>query len=372
VSRIGLFLVMTGRQAGGPETYERCLTHGLARVDPGTEYLTYSLDAKAPSLLPSAGNMRHHVLGPGWRVLATSATLPWRLRRDRVDLLHAPFTPPPWSPTPYVFTHHCFSTFNHPEFYDRSILVRLNALIGRGLRKARHTICVSRCTLELTAEQFGLDRSRMSVVYNGVGSEFRPLDLAAARSAMAERHGLRQPYFLFVGKLEARKNIARLLQAFDRFRRACGDPVQLVLAGRRTHLTEGLDELIARLGLAPHVVEIGYVPDADLPQMYRAAHAFVFATLWEGFGIPVVEAMACGTPVITSKLSALPEVAGDAALLVDPYVVDDIAAAMLRLWREPALHADLSARGQRNAGRFSWEETARQTAAVYRDALAAG
>jgi len=367
--KVGIFLVVTGRQAGGPETYERCLVHSLARIDPDTRYHTYSLDPSAPALLPPAGErMRHQVLNPNHRVLSTAVSLPLALMRDGIDLLHAPFTPPPFSTRPYVFTHHCFSTFNHPEFYSPAVLLRLNSLIKRGLRSARRIVCVSRCTLELTADLFKLDRSRMHVVYNGVGDQYVPTDAVAARQQMAARHGLDKPYLLFVGKLEARKNIVRILDAFARFRREAGEPVQLVLAGKRTPLSEGLDEAIRSLGLQQDVVEIGYVPDEDLPLLYAGAHAFVFTTLWEGFGIPVIEAMSCGTPVITSNLSSLPEVAGDAALLVDPYKPEDIAEAMLKLWKSPALVADLRERGFVNARRFSWDQTARETLAVYREA----
>lgn len=366
---VGIFLVMSGRRAGGPETYERSLVHSLARVDPDARYVTYSMDANAPALLPPPGpRMKHQLLRPSMRVISTAVTLPLALMRDRVDLLHAPFTPPPLSTRPYVFTHHCFSTFNHPEFYDPRVLMRLNPLLLKGLRAARRTICVSRCTLEMTADLFKLDRSRMRVVYNGVGTQYQPTDPEIARRVVAQRHGLQQPFMLFVGKLESRKNIVRILRAFERFRREARDPVQLVLAGRRTPLTKGIDETIAELGLKPHVAEIGYVPDADLPLLYAAARCFLFPTLWEGFGIPVVEAMACGTPVITSNLSSLPEVAGDAALLVDPYRVEDMAEAMLRVWRDRALVDGMRARGLVNARRFNWDDTARQTMGIYREA----
>ena len=369
---IGIFLVMTGRQAGGPETYERSLVDSLARVDQENSYHTYSLTKTAPALLPRPGPaMRHHVLKPPLRVISTALSLPLALLRDRIDLLHAPFTPPPISPRPYVFTHHCFSTFNHPEFYAPGVLLRLNALIKRGLHSASRIICVSHCTLELTADLFKLDRSRMHVVHNGVGSQYVPTDRSVAQGLMAQRHSLNCPYLLYVGKLETRKNIARLLEAFHRFRHEAGEPVQLVLAGNRTLTSDGIDDTIRRLGLAPHVVEIGYVPDADLPLLYAGAQAFVFTTLWEGFGIPVLEAMASGTPVITSNLSSLPEVSGDAALLVDPYRIDDMAEAMLKLWRSPALRDTLRDRGLVNASRFSWDNTARQTLAVYRAAAAA-
>lgn len=370
--KVGIFLVMTGRKAGGPETYERCLVDSLLRVDPESHYQTYSLDRASVAMLPPAGpRMAHRVLRPKLRVVSTAISLPLALMRDGIDLLHAPFTPPPFSTRPYVFTHHCFSTFNHPEFYAPNILFRLNALLKKGLRSAKRIICVSNCTRDLTAEHFGLDLDRMDVVYNGVGAQYRVHDKGVARALMAERHGLRRPFLLYVGKLESRKNIVRILEAFDHFRRQADGPVQLVLAGTRTPMSVGIDETIRSLKLQDDVKEIGYVPDEDLPLLYSAARMFVFPSLWEGFGIPVIEAMACGTPVLTSNLSSLPEVSGDAALLVDPYRVEDITQAMLTLWRDPLLCETLIQRGLRNAQRFSWDETARQTLAVYREAARA-
>lgn len=364
---VGIFLVMTGRQAGGPETYERSLVECLAQIDHGLTIHTFSLERAARALLPAESpTMQHHLLGGPYRVLNTAIGLPMAMARHRIGLLHAPFTPPPFSNRPYVFTHHCFSTFNHPEFYAPGILLRLNALIKKGLRSARQIICVSQCTLDLTADHFGLDRTRMHVVHNGVGSQYRLQDRQVTRNQMAQRYGLNHPFYLYVGKLERRKNIVRILQAFDLFRRESTDPVQLVLVGRRTPTSDGIDDAIRTLQLEQHVVEIGYVPDEDLPALYNAAHAFVFPTLWEGFGIPVIEAMACGTPVITSNLSSLPEIAGDAAELVDPYRVEDIATAMRRLWREPDTCTAMVSRGLVNARRFSWGKTARQTLEVYR------
>lgn len=369
---VGIFLVMTGRQAGGPETYERCLVDALARLDTDVVCHTLSLERAArPLLPPQSPQMQHHLLRPSLRVVSTAVSLPLALLRLRIDLLHAPFTPPPFSTRPYVFTHHCFSTFNHPEFYAPAVLLRLNTLLKRGLRSARRIICVSQCTLDLTAEHLGVERERMHVVHNGVAPQYRLRDKVASRALMAQRYGLRQPFFLYVGKLEARKNIVRMLHAFDRFRHEARDPVQLVLAGRRTPMSEGIDAAIQSLKLQGAVVEIGYVPDADLPLLYSAAHCFVFPTLWEGFGIPVIEAMACGTPVISSNLSSVPEVAGTAALLVDPYRIDAIAQAMLTLWRDADQCQAMAAKGLINARRFSWDQTARQTLAVYRAAALA-
>lgn len=366
--RIGIFVVMAGRQAGGPETYERGLVEALARLDTNNEYQVLCLNrAAAGAFEISASNMRLRALWPGLRVISMSTSLPWVLWRERIDLLHATFTPPPLSPRPYVFTHHCFSTFAHPEFYAPTIRWRLNALIVRGLRRARRIICVSENVRDLTAEKFRLPHERMPVVYNGVGPNFHPLDRGLARAEVARRYRVHTPFVLYVGKLESRKNIVRLLQAFRMFRAEIREPYTLVLAGRRTPMSVGIDAAIDSLGLRAHVVEIGHLPNADLPLLYNAAEMFAFPSLWEGFGIPVVESMACATPVITSNVSSLPEVTDGAALLVDPYSTDDIGAAMFELARDASLRAMLAERGLRRAQHFTWEQTARRTLAVYQD-----
>lgn len=370
--KLGVFVVMAGRQAGGPETYERALMESLSRIDHDNDYRIYCLDDAAPAAFPSGvPNMQCEVLKPNVRVLSTALSLPLTLMRSGVDLLHATFTPPPFSPKRYVFTHHCFSTFAHPEFYAPTILMRLNALIKRGLKGASRIICVSENVRQLTAERFKMPLDRMTVVHNGVSPHFKPHSREAAARMVRERYKVDSPYLLYSGKLESRKNIVRMLEAFRNFRAETGDPVKLVLAGRRTPMSDGIDEAIRRHGLREDIVELGYVPNTDLPLLYSAAEMFVFPTLWEGFGIPVIEAMACGTPVLTSNLSSLPEVAGDAAVLIDPYRVEDITDGMLKLWRDDALRETLRRRGVAQAARFSWDQTARQTLAVYRDALAA-
>jgi glycosyltransferase involved in cell wall biosynthesis len=183
------------------------------------------------------------------------------------------------------------------------------------------------------------------------------------------RYGIRRPYCLFVGNLEPRKNLPRLIEAFGLLRRhglAPADLPQLVLAGTRGWLSSGIFRAAAGQGLeAPDIVFTGYVPPADLPALYAGAACFVFPSLYEGFGLPVLEAMACGTPVVASTASSLPEVAGDAALLVDPHDVEGLAGALRRLWGDAELRADLRERGLQRATLYSWERTARLTLDVY-------
>jgi len=367
--RLGIFVIWPGREAGGPETYEHSLVRALAAVDHENEYDVFCLSRKAAdSFRLAQDNVRFHVLRPGIRWVSIPVSLPLALLGSRVDLMHMTSVPPPFSPMGYVFTMHSFSTFAHPEFYHPVILWRLNKLILRGLAKARMIVCVSENVRDLIAERFHIAADRLAVAYHGVGHEFRPVPREEAARTVREKYGVADPYMLFVGKLQAGKNIQRLLQAYHTFRQETRSPLKLLLAGKKTWPSEGIDETIDRLGLATHVIRLGHLDHDRLPILYSGADMFVFPSLEEGFGIPVIEAMACGVPVITSNLSGLPEVAGDAALLVDPYSVEQLAEAMWKLSADTALRSALRARGFERARQFTWERAARETLAAYRRA----
>jgi glycosyltransferase involved in cell wall biosynthesis len=216
---------------------------------------------------------------------------------------------------------------------------------------------------------YEVDPGRVHVVYLGRDQAFGPVRDADQIAHVRERYGIVGRYLLYVGTLQPRKNLARVIDAFAGL---AGDPalagVQLVLAGKRGWLYDDLFAQVTRLGLTSRVVFPGYVEEADLPALLSGALALVFPSLYEGFGIPVLEAGACGVPVITSKTSSLPEVAGDAALLVDPHDVDAIADALLRIATDAELRAELDRRGQENVKRFSWEKCARETLTVLEEA----
>ena len=222
---------------------------------------------------------------------------------------------------------------------------------------------------------YGVDAAKIRVIYLGRDEALAPVRDAGELARSRERYGIAGRYLLFVGTLQPRKNLARVIEAFGCMIARTRDPdLRLVVAGKQGWLFDamGLPAQVTRLGLAGRVIFPGYVEDADLPALLSGATAFVFPSLYEGFGIPVLEAGACGVPVITSNTSSLPEVAGDpaagpeqaAALLVDPHDVDAIADAMARLSTDAALREELPRRGRENVKRFSWEKCARQTLAV--------
>jgi glycosyltransferase involved in cell wall biosynthesis len=219
---------------------------------------------------------------------------------------------------------------------------------------------------------FGVPGERVVVVPNGVAEAFQPADPAEVADFRRNK-GLPEHFILFLGTLEPRKNIVRLLEAYALWlhERPTGtkDAPALIIAGAKGWFYETIFARVNELGLAEHVIFPGFVPAEELPWWYRAAELFVYPSLFEGFGLPVLEAMACGTPTITSNASSLPEVAGDAALLIDPEDTEGLAGAMAHVLAEPKVAAKMRAAGLRQAARFSWARTAAQTAAVYRSVL---
>jgi glycosyltransferase involved in cell wall biosynthesis len=234
------------------------------------------------------------------------------------------------------------------------------------LRRADRVITISNCSKRDIMRIYGLPDRKVSVTLLAADERFCPDPVGVPGSALA---ALPRPYILNVGTLEPRKNLEGLLRAFARACQA-GVPHTLVITGARGWGRSRLAPLPRELGIADRVVFTGFVPDEDLPHLYAGADFFVYPSLYEGFGLPVLEAMASGTPVITSNLSSLPEVAGDAALLVDPRSEAELAGAMVRLAGEAGLGAALRVRGLDRAAEFSWRRTADETLAIYRDVLA--
>jgi glycosyltransferase involved in cell wall biosynthesis len=364
--RIGIFVLMAGRNAGGPETYEVELIRALARHDRANEYIVYCTGEEAVrAIAVRQENFRYQVLEPGFRPVSVALTLPWMLARDGVDFYHATFTPPPYARSALAFTMHCVSSIVHPEFYHPATAWRLNYLMKIGITRAERILCVSRTTMAHVEEMFHIPVERMSVSYNGVGSNFVPVPSDEARERVGEFTGMFDPYLLFVGKLQAHKNVDRMIRSFHKMRMETGSRLKLLIAGRVAGNSVDVRAIAKELGIEQHVITPGYVPFELLPSLYSAARAFVFPSLWEGFGIPIIEAMACGTPVIASTATCLPEVAGGAALLFDPNSTDPMAEAMAKVDSDEAERRRMIDAGFQRASFFSWDNCARATLAAY-------
>lgn len=308
-------------------------------------------------LLPTGPRLRRQM----WRSVL------WPLRRD-YDVVHTPdHRLPPWrGPRKVATIHDVFALVAVDNFGDDAER-RRQVDVYRGLaEQADQLLFVSESTRRDFLRLVGGDADRMHVARLGVDPAFRP-HTADEQRALRERYGLREPYLLFLGWKNPNKNLGRLLEAFAAS--ALRDNHQLVLAGRVSdEHAPALQQRIEQLGLARRVVSAGYVPEHDVPALYAAAAALMFPSLYEGFGLPILEAMASGVPVLTSNVSSCPEVAGGHAVLVDPLSVDAIAAAV-----EPTVRMDAAAReaARQYAATMTWERTARATVAVYERALAA-
>lgn len=286
-----------------------------------------------------------------------------------VDLFHGTsYSLPRRCRAPLVATVHDLALLRHPEWGTRA-LVRMVRRAVRELHAATRIIAVSESTRRDLIDLCGVPPDRVRVVHNGHGGEFRPLDANQSRARIERELGVGGRFVLHVGTLEPRKNLTNLIAAFAQVRLAGADRHRLVLAGADGWGSASIHRAAVAHGIAASVRFVGCVAADLLPALYAAADVVVYPSLHEGFGLPVLEAMACGTPVVAANRAAIPEVAGDAALLVDPENPEEIAAAINRCLQDRGLAADLTRRGMERAAAFTWERAAAGTMAVYREIL---
>lgn len=365
---IGLHPLWLGSDPhGGIATYWSALIENLGRLDSSNRYVVYYTNAvtavHGESYRPPHFAVR--VLKPSSLWLEIPFSLPLDLLRSPVELLHVQLLAPPLCPVPFVQTINDIAWETHPEVFPRSVRLRLKLLVPGSARRARRIITVSEYSKGLICERYGIAPERIDVTPHGVTAGYLPVTDADTLAAVRQRYGLERPFVLHVGKLQARKNLVRLVQAFRRGVVAAGLPHMLALVGPRTWTSEDIFRAIEDEQVQDRVCVVGEVPIEDLPALYSAADLFVFPSLAEGFGLPPLEAMACATAVVSSSASSLPEVVGDAGVLFDPYDVDALAEAMVEVLRNDSLRAALVQRGLARATLFSNERMTRLTMATY-------
>jgi glycosyltransferase involved in cell wall biosynthesis len=239
-------------------------------------------------------------------------------------------------------------------------------------RRARRVVAVSENTAKDVERIWGIAPERIAVVYEGVTPDYRPTEDEGAVAAACARYDVRAPYFLYLGGFDPRKNLHNMLLGFKRFLLAAAVDFQLVMCGDAVGFEGYLEDEVEELGLGKNIVFTGFVPEGDLPALYSGAAGFICVSLYEGFGLPLLEAMACGTPVLASRVSSIPEVVGDAGLLVDPLQPGEIAAGLERLAGGGELAARLSEEGRARAAVFSWEKAAGSILELYREVAEGG
>ena len=362
-----LSLTATYRGAGINGYIYQLLRH-LPDADATLAYTAYLYDR---GFEPGAGltvqRSNWDTRGP-WRRIAWEQT---RLAAAThgLDLLHGLAYATPLAATcRTIVSVHDLSFMRFPDAFRRANRLYLNLFTKLSARRAARVITGSESTRQDVIALCGVPADRVVTVPDGVTTAFCPADPREV-AEFRQRKGLPKRFILFLGTLEPRKNVVRLLDAYAAWRRTSREPVVLVIAGGKGWFYETIFARAAELGLGDTVIFPGFVPGDELPWWYRAAELFVYPSLFEGFGLPVLEAMACGTPTITSRASSLPEVAGNAALLVDPEDTSELTAAIARVLSDHVFAAELRVAGPRQAACFSWARTAAETAQVYRQVL---
>lgn len=371
LARIAIDAHMVGSRETGNETYVRNLVQGLAQLPGREDYRLYLAEASAAGeALARQVGFPWRRLTPGTPWLRVPLTMPLAAAQDRLDLLHVNYHAPPVCPCPVIVTIHDLAFHFFPSAFSPRDLIILSLLVPLSARRARWVIAVSEHTRQDLIRVYNLPPTKIKVTYEAANASFRPVQDPILLSRIRASYRIAGPYILGVGNLQPRKNLPRLIAAFARLRREQAIPHQLVLVGQKAWRNHTITAAIASAGVQEEVILTGYVPDDDLPLLYSGADLFVYPSLYEGFGLPVLEAMACGTPVVTSRTSSLPEVAGDAAWLVDPLDTEELVQAIGELLSDPGKREELRQRGLARSRTFSWLETARQSRALYEAALA--
>ncbi|MDW8172563.1 MAG: glycosyltransferase family 1 protein [Anaerolineae bacterium] len=360
-------------QRAGIGRLVRELVSALARLDQETPYRLFLAGVASP-VLPSEFGANFSLsttrVSPNWLARIWRVRVPLQVTAlcGPVSLYHATdfVLPPLPRHIPSLLTVHDLSFVCVPEAAPARLRAYLNDVVPRSVRRATHVIADSSATKSDLVHFYNVDPDKISVLLSGIDLQrFCP---GYVEPRLLERYGLDRPYILSVGTVQPRKNYSRLVWALARLRQR-GYDVLLAIAGGKGWLNDDLYATLCQSGMADFVKILGFVEESHLPGLYRGAEVLALPSLYEGFGFPVLEAMACGTPVITSNISSLPEVAGDAALLVDPLDLDEITDALQRILDYADLRQNLIARGYLQAQKFTWSESARKLRGIYNEIL---
>lgn len=364
---IGIDVHAAEADGSGNCTYIRQTLKALFALDPPHDFFLYATDKHHPFYgeIPRRPNIRIHEIPVRQALVRIPLYLARATVRDRLDVLHVQYIAPPFHQGKLVATIHDLAFLHVPETFSKFFVRRSKVFVRRTARKSARVITGSRYSYDDIVGTYGLDPQKIEIIPYGVSPEYSRGDDGRDGSVLAA-HGLRPPYVLSVGRLNPRKNLVSLARAFEQMKAETGLPHQLVIVGKEDFEAERT--LAAIQNIRRDVVLTGYVPDTDLPALYRKADIFIYPSLFEGGGLPLLEAMAAGVPAIAANATSLPEIIGDAGLLVDPLDEDDIGRALIRMATDPAVREKCREKGRSRAELFSWEAAARKTLQVYEDA----
>lgn len=367
--RIAIDAHSVGTGLGGNESYAANLIEALAEIDSVNDYTLYVTRDEAVARFRNRWpNFRVRSTLPHTPLIRIPLTLSAELRSHPVDVLHVQFTSPPFAPCPVVVSIHDLSFEHLPETFNRRSRAQLRFTVRRSARRAARVLALSEHARLDIISTYKIAPDLVTAIPIAAPNHFRPVVDEYELQRVRQTYGINGDYILSVGSIQPRKNLSRLLSAYERLRRTRpeGSLPQLVLVGKRAWLYRETLKAIEKLGTG--VIVTGYVPETDLPALYSGALCFVYPSFFEGFGLPPLEAMKCGTPVITGDRTSLPEVVGDGGVLVNPFDIDAIASAIATIVDDSSFRSRLRIKSLNRARIFDWRETARRTLEVYKQA----
>src|SRR5579863_500287 len=357
-----------GRHLTGNEVYIRSLLGGFAEVDRRSEFITYVSEPGAERWIPERFTVRQVSPNPytrlGW-------DLGHLIRADCPDLIHVQYTAPLLARIPLVVTVHDVSFIEHPEYFTGIRRSQLRLTVGRTVKRASRILTVSEFSRDAILRAYDIRPEKVRVIPNAANPEFRVIGRERAQNAVRDRLAFDAPFLFSVGDLQPRKNQIGLIAAFSKLLTDCPQlKHHLVLTGKETWFTPKVREAARSCGFASRIHFTGFVSDGELLELYNACDCFVFPSFYEGFGLPILEAMACGRAVACSNTSAMPEVADGAGLLFNPHEIEEIARALADILLDAELRGRLERLGVQRAAGFTWKRSARATLDVYGEVVA--
>jgi glycosyltransferase involved in cell wall biosynthesis len=357
-----------GTGLAGNESYATNLVEALAEIDTKNQYTLYVTKAAAVQRFQGRWpNVSVRMTLPHTPLIRIPLTLSAELRRNPVDLLHVQFTAPPICPCPVIVSIHDLAFEHLPETFKRRSRFQLRFTVRRTARKAAEIITISEYSKCDIIQTYKINPAKVTVTPLAAPPAFAPVTDPAELDRVARRHGIVGDYVLAVGSIQPRKNLNRLIEAYSGLVAARGAALVpiLVVVGKHAWLYRDTLELVEKQGLRDKIIFTGYVPESDLPALYSGALFFVYPSYFEGFGLPPLEAMQCGTPVMVGNRTSLPEVVGDAGLMVDPFDVPSIASGLAQMLDNAEFRTQLRVKGIERARGFNWKRTAELTLEVY-------
>ena len=354
-----------GRHLTGNEVYVRSLLNAFAAVDKKSEFIAYVSIPEAESVVPERFQVRRVSANPFARLGYQLSQL---VKKDHPALLHVQYTAPLFCPVPVVTSIHDVSFIDHPEYFTKLRRRQLEFTVSRTARTAARIITGSEFSRNAIASAYSQDPHRITVVPDAANPFFRVVSRDGSQKRVHETFGFDGPFVLSVGDLQPRKNHIGLIEAFSRLIKSHPKlPHRLILAGQETWFGGRVRDAARNSGGEDRITFSGFVSDDDLLRLYNACDCFVFPSFYEGFGIPILEAMACGRAVACANTSAMPEVADGAGLLFDPSQPDEIARALRDILIDGELRSRMERLGLQRAATFTWQKSAQLTLQVYEE-----